>query len=83
MFQSHQRLFLAPLDGWIFRQGHDPSWADENSDITGWKKFNLTELTAKMEDNTGRVEGWFRIKIKLDSSFQNMPLGLSEYAVGH
>ena len=77
MFQSHQRLFLAPLDGWIFRQGHDPSWADENSDITGWKKFNLTELTAKMEDNTGRVEGWFRIKIKLDSSFQNMPLGIS------
>ena len=77
MFHTHQRLFLAPLEGWLFRQGHDPSWAKEDIDLKDWKKFNLTELNAGMEDASGRVEGWFRIKIKLDSSFNGMPLGLS------
>jgi two-component system NtrC family sensor kinase len=77
MFHTHQRLFLAPLDGWVFKQGHDPSWAKEDIDLKDWKKFNLTELNAGMKDASGRVEGWFRIKIKLDSSFKGMPLGLS------
>ena len=76
-FHDHQRLFLAPLDGWLFRQGHDPAWAKENVDLSSWKKFNLTELSAEMENSDGRVEGWFRIKIKLDESFNNMPLAIS------
>ena len=73
-FQSHQRLFLAPLNGWVFHKGNNPAWAEENIDLSDWKKFNLTELNASMEDETGRVEGWFRIKIKLDNSFSEMPL---------
>ena len=77
MFHSHQRLFLAPVDGWLFRQGNDASWANENIDLTGWKKFNPTELNANMEDETGRVEGWFRLKIKLDNSFKDIPLSIS------
>ncbi len=76
-FQIHQRLFLAPLDGWIFRPGTDRSWANENIDLAGWKNFNPTELTAEMADKSGRVEGWFRIKIKLDGSFKNLPLAIS------
>ncbi len=77
MFQSHERLFLAPLEGWIFKQGDDVSWAKEKIDLKGWKEFNPTELNADMADETGRVEGWFRIKVKLDESFEGMPLALS------
>ena len=77
MFQSHQRLFLAPHDGWIFKQGNDATWADPNTNVSDWQKFNPTELNSSMEDETGRVEGWFRIKIKLDDSFNEMPLTIS------
>jgi len=76
-FQSHQKLFLAPLDGWIFKQGNDTLWANEDIDLTGWNKFKPTELSAKMEDESGRVEGWFRIKIILDKSFVNTPLAIN------
>ena len=77
MFKSHQRIFLAPLDGWIFKQGHDPNWANPNIEITGWEKRNLTSINAQMEDENGRLEGWFRIKIQLDESFKGMPLYLN------
>ena len=77
MFQSHERLFLAPIEGWIFKQGDDVSWAKDEIDLKGWEKFNPTQLNADMADEVGRVESWFRIKVKLDESFEGMPLALS------
>ncbi len=74
MFQSHQRIFLAPLDGWVFRQGHDPSWADPAMGTDDWQKMNLTGLSPGLEDETGRIEGWFRMKIQIDESLNNLPL---------
>ncbi|WP_421765342.1 sensor histidine kinase [Ekhidna sp.] len=76
MFHSHQRLFLAPLDGWLFKQGHDPEWAQSALDVSDWKTFRPNQLTAKM-DATGRLEGWFRLKIKLNESFDGIPLSIS------
>lgn len=76
-FQPHQRIFLAPLEGWVFKQGNDVNWANPVLDVSGWKKLNLTEITADIEDTFGRIEGWFRIKIKLDDSFQGVPLAIS------
>jgi two-component system, NtrC family, sensor kinase len=73
MFQPHQRIFLAPLDGWLFKQGHDPNWANPDLDISGWEKMNLTALNPKMKDESGRIEGWFRIKIRLDESLSSIP----------
>lgn len=77
MFQSHERLFLSPLEGWVFKQGNDINWSKEQIDTKGWKKFNPAAITVELEDETGRVEGWFRIKVKLDESFEEMPLALS------
>lgn len=76
-FHSHQRLFLAPLDGWIFRKGNDPNWAKGNIDFSKWAAFKPTELNTDLADENGRVEGWFRIKIVLDESLQGMPLAIS------
>ncbi|MCL6257640.1 ATP-binding protein [Aquiflexum sp. TKW24L] len=77
MFKSHQRIFLAPLDGWIFKKGHDSNWANPELDISGWESMNPSKLSPDMEDENGRLEGWFRIKIRLDESFENIPLAIS------
>ena len=78
-FESHQQLFLAPLDGWIFQQGNDPNWANEKVDTSDWEKMNPTQLSTALEDRFGRIEGWFRLKFKLDHSFKGLPLGISRH----
>jgi hypothetical protein len=45
---------------------------DETSDqvflaTSGWKKLKPTELSSAYADKNGRLEGWFRIKIKMSS----------------
>lgn len=73
---THQ-IFIAEKDGWYFKEGNDTAWARKDIDITGWKKMKPTELSAKLADKNGKVEGWFRLKIKLDESFKSIPLGLN------
>jgi len=75
-FQTHQRLLLAGKDGWLFKQGTSPGWSNPNIDTDDWQKLNPTELSPEFEDETGRNEGWFRIKIRLDKSFEGMSLGV-------
>jgi two-component system, NtrC family, sensor kinase len=77
MFRSHQRIFLAPLDAWIFKKGHDDSWANPSLDVKDWEEMNLLSISPAIEDKEGRIEGWFRIKIRLDSSLKDVPLYLS------
>ena len=75
MFTINNEILIAPLDGWVFKEGHSSDWANQIRDLTGWEKLRPTELSVLKGDMNGRVEGWFRIKIKLDNSFGNMPLG--------
>jgi signal transduction histidine kinase len=75
--KTSQQLLLAAKDGWIFKQGNDTAWAKKDLDISGWKKLKPTEISAKLADKNGRAEGWFRIKIKPDSSFRNESFGFS------
>ena len=66
---------LASADGWIFHQGNDSNWAKETIDVTDWKKLKPSKLSVKYADKNGRVEGWFRIKIRIDSSLGNREFG--------
>ena len=75
--KTNQQIFLATKDGWIFKKGNDTAWAKKDLDTKGWRKLKPTELSAKLADKNGRAEGWFRIKIKPDSSFTNMPIVFS------
>jgi signal transduction histidine kinase len=75
--KTSQQILLAPRDGWIFKQGNDTAWAKKDLDISGWKKLKPTEISAKLADKNGRAEGWFRIKIKPDSSFRKESFGFS------
>ncbi len=69
-------ISLGNLSGWYFRQGDDPAWAKKDLNITGWRKMKPSELSEKLADKNGRLEGWLRIKIKLDTAFKDTALGL-------
>src|SRR5262249_30186769 len=56
--------------------GNDISWTNNDVNTTGWIRLNPTQLSAKYADKTGKVEGWFSLRIKLDTDFQNVPIGI-------
>ena len=68
-------IYISEMHGWLFKQGNDTTWAKMDIDLTGWKKMMPTELSENLADKKGKVEGWFRIKIKLDSAFGETPFG--------
>ena len=76
-FATNQQIQLADLEGWVFKQGNTADWANSDLDDGDWKKIKPTELSTDLADATGRVEGWFRIKIKLDESFRDIPVGVA------
>jgi len=77
MFGTHQQIPLAELDGWLFHSGTNQEWADVDFDASAWEGLKPVQLSVEIADENGRVEGWFRLKLKLDSSFENIPLGIS------
>ena len=62
-------IYLASLNGWIFKQGTDTGYEKINMDNTGWTKLNLDKISSQYADKNGRVECWFRLRFQLDSSF--------------
>jgi two-component system NtrC family sensor kinase len=76
MFDKNQVITLFALDGWLFHEGIDSACAGIDFNTTGWKMMKPRQISKKLADNDGRIEGWFRLKIRLDSSFGVMPLYL-------
>ena len=68
---------LGDVSSWIFHQGNDTNWGKKDIDLSSWKKLKPTELSLKYADSKGRVEAWFRVKIKLDRSLGNKLLGVN------
>lgn len=74
ILSSKEQLILDEADNWLFQKGNNPAWAAKNLDVSTWKKFKPTDLSITDADETGRVEGWFRIKIKIAPSLKDKPL---------
>jgi sensor histidine kinase YesM len=74
MFDGEQKIVLSELNGWLFKYGNDSSWANKELNSVDWKELKPAELSAKLVDSTGRLEGWFRFTFRLDTDFMNMPL---------
>jgi signal transduction histidine kinase len=66
---------ISALNGWIFKHENDTGFSNISIDPTGWQHLKPSELSSKLADKNGRVEGWFRIKIKLDSSLLSQQIG--------
>ncbi len=75
--KEYDSYSLGNVGGWVFHQGNDTNWAKKDIDLSGWKKLKPTELSLKYADSTGRVEAWFRVNIKLDSSLGDKVFGVN------
>ena len=69
-------IALGDIDGWLFRKGNDISWARKEIDTAGWQKMKPSQLSDKLADKNGKLEGWLRIKIKLDPAFSDTTFDL-------
>ncbi|WP_229254075.1 sensor histidine kinase [Dyadobacter sp. NIV53] len=74
MFNSDQLINLSAMQGWVFKAGHNPDWAKSNTNSANWRSFKPVDISAKDADKNGRFEGWFRLKLRLDSTFNGMSL---------
>ncbi|MES2004727.1 MAG: ATP-binding protein [Bacteroidota bacterium] len=75
-FKKFDSYALETANGWIFHIGNDSTWAKNDIDTKNWKELKPTDLSVKYADKNGRVEGWFRIKVKLDSTLGNKLFGI-------
>ncbi|MES2331809.1 MAG: ATP-binding protein [Bacteroidota bacterium] len=74
MFNNEGKIQLGEIEHWLYKQGNDPSWADPGISVKNWQHLNPADITKKNADQNGRLEGWFRMRIKLDSSFNQTSL---------
>ncbi len=74
MFNNEGKIQLGEIEHWLYKQGNDPSWADPGISVKNWQHLNPADITKKNADQNGRLEGWFRMKIKLDSSLNQTSL---------
>ncbi|TVP98922.1 MAG: hypothetical protein EA359_17675, partial [Balneolaceae bacterium] len=75
MFDDQQVIWLGSLDGWLFKPGNNPDWADPDADTGDWKPFRPADLSFDLADENGLFHGWFRLKFRIDSTLADIPLG--------
>ena len=73
---SSDQVFLGTMNGWLFKAGNDTAWAGNDIEIHSWKKLKPTELSSVYADRNGKLDGWFRIKIKISSDLGNTLFGI-------
>ena len=62
MFEKEtDQAYITTEDGWLFINGKDTANAV-------WKKFKPVDLSIKNATENGKLEGWFKINIKLSDS---------------
>jgi two-component system, NtrC family, sensor kinase len=76
MFAKDNSVQLSRLNGWVFKMGDDAAGAHNSLNTSNWRKLKPADVTADMADKNGKLEGWFRFKIKLDSSLQDSLPGI-------
>jgi len=76
LIRTEHTLYLSSINMWLYREGNDSTWAAKVVDTSGWKKIKPSDIKESFADENGRFEGWFRTKIKVDSSLYYVPLNL-------
>jgi signal transduction histidine kinase len=75
-FNDRTEKWIAREGRWYFKDGNDISWANPDLDMSEWDTLRPTQITTEMADEKGRFEGWFRLKIKVDSLYNDGEIGL-------
>ena len=77
MFDEDNRIPISSMEGWSYRQGADLSWARDSIELDNWSELIPDSINTSMVDANGKLEAWFRAKIRIDSTFNEIPFGLS------
>lgn len=70
------QIRLAEHPDWWYRPGNNPDWAKGEMDTLQWKKKNPLQVSKKAIAINKREEGWFRLKVGLDSTLKPIPVFL-------
>ena len=76
-FDKFDQLGIAAYKGWVYHAGNNKAWAQKEVNTSAWQKRNPFDVNAKDANKTGRAEGWFRIKVRIDSSLASKALKMS------
>lgn len=63
-------------DGWKFHAGDNPEWVKADFDDSKWENINPTKDIHDIPMSPNSPIGWFRIKLKIDSSLLNRSVAL-------
>jgi two-component system, NtrC family, sensor kinase len=74
--KATEQAFLSDMSGWLFKRGNNAAWAKKDINTEGWEKLRPTEISPDYADKNGKVEGWFRIKIKVENPFGSRTFGI-------
>jgi signal transduction histidine kinase len=77
MFENlYHTLRLSEKAGWYFKPGNDTAWTAKEISLNGWEKMQPAQFNQRYADANGRAEGWFRIKISIDSKLSYVLSGM-------
>ena len=71
-FAQNGELHLDHNENWLFKSGNNPDWAKKELDVSDWKKLAPAQLSVDQTDENGRLEGWFRLRFKVNSSLNGI-----------
>jgi len=67
-------IFLGQIDGWVFKAGNLPGAANPDFDTSDWINLKPSALNNSNLNESGVIDGWFRIRIQVDSTLSDIPL---------
>ena len=73
---TQNSVYISDTTGWVYQSGNNPAYALPGYNTTGWKSLRPSNITKSIADKDGNIEGWFRIRVKPDSSFVRNSLNL-------
>jgi len=80
-FTEQQLIRLSEMDGWVFKPGNDTRGADPDLNTNDWIPLKPGDLN--YDYGTGKMlEGWFRLRFRLDSTIADFPLALLVHTWG-
>lgn len=74
-------LNLSTDEAWLYKEGHDSTWADPNLNTSDWQHLNPASWPKAMAGKDGRIEGWFRARIHLEDKLLDKHFFFMSYAI--
>jgi len=67
-------IYLSQLDGWVYKSGNVDDGANPDLNTTDWIDLKPSALNDSHLNDKGIIDGWFRIRVRIDSSLSDIPL---------